>query len=109
MIDRVKVDLVYGLFFNSYDILPTLIQDITSVEISTGVFFAELQFKVRYYKNDPKPITYLRKDEALKARKIITGLIICKKNDIDLDGLDNQKIIAKLEELGGVDNSDLPV
>lgn len=109
VIDYVKVDIVYGIFFKTQKIFPILIQDITTVKISYGILFATLSFEVRGYEKNPQPVGFLKKDEAITARRIIMGLIACKRNKVDLTQLSPGEAAEKLEEIGSVEESSLDI
>lgn len=91
-------------FFLSSEIYPISIKDILSPVVSTGVFFATLHLELGpggFHQNPPE-ISFLKKSEALKARRIIMGLIICDKEGIDLTKMNKDEVLRKLDEVGDV-------
>ena len=72
--------------------------------VETGVFFATLKLELGPggFQQNPPPIQYLRKKDALEIKRIIVGLLICHKEKIDFSGMTSQEILEKVEEIGRV-------
>lgn len=100
IISRTKVDLVYGVFFFSEHVISMLVKDLKNVKVTTGIFFASMSFELQGYEKNPPAIKFLQVHKAVRARRIIEGLIICETNKIDLKELPSSDLIAKLEDLG---------
>ncbi len=102
IIDENKVNIIRKDFFGAENIHSILIEDVTNVTVATGPFTATLDIidstNFRY------PITYtvrhLNIRKALLARRLIQGLISCKREGVDLSSCDNKEVLECLEELG---------
>ena len=70
--------------------------------VEQSVFFATLKLELGPggFQQNPPPVTFLFKKEAIKANRIIVGLIICHKEKIDLSGMSREEILRKSEEIG---------
>lgn len=102
IIGQKQVMLIYRQFFFTSQVYNFLIQDILTPVVSSSVFFSTLRIELGpggFHQNPPS-IKYLKKNEALKARRMIMGLIICMKEKIDLSGLSSREIAEKTEEIG---------
>jgi len=75
------------------------IKDISNVFIESSFFFATLEIVSRTYIKNNIKISYLKKDEAKRAKMIIEGLRTFKSNDIDTSSYEVAELINKLEEL----------
>lgn len=95
-----KVDLVYGVFFYSDYVVSMLIKDMKNAKVSTGIFFGTLTFELHGYETNPPPVKFLWREDAIKARRVIEGLIACCQNGIDITELDPNNIQEKIEEIG---------
>lgn len=101
-VDENKVNIIKKDLFGAENIHSILIEDITNVSVSTGLFTATLEIvdsmNVRY------PVTYtirhLNIHKALLARRLVQGLIACKREGVDLTSCDNEEILSCLEDLG---------
>lgn len=91
-------------FFLSSEIYPISIKDILSPVVSTGVFFATLHLELGPggLHESPPVVSFLKKEEALLARRVIMGLIICDKEGIDLTRMNRDEVLKKLDEVGNV-------
>ena len=88
------------MFFKSKRTYNILIEDLISVKLSTSLFFATMRFEIQGYEQNPAPIRYLSKQEAIKAHRLITGLITCKRNNINLKKMSFEEINKKVYQIG---------
>ncbi|RJQ25972.1 hypothetical protein C4577_04465 [Candidatus Parcubacteria bacterium] len=101
-IDFNKVNLIIRDFFGSGRVHSVFIKDISDVFVYKTPFFSTIEIvDVGFVENSIK-MKFLKNKDAMRARRIIQGLIITSKQDIDLAvlGLEIPDIIKKLEELG---------
>ena len=75
--------------------------------MESSLFFARLKLELGAggYKQNPPSVRYLKKAEALKARRLIMGLIVIDKERIDLSGMDHEEMVRKVEEVGSFSNT----
>lgn len=99
-IDENKVSIVRRNFFFTEDVVSILIKDIRTIMLSTSVFFASLKFDIRGYEENPEPVEYLPKNQAIRARRIILGLLASEKREIDVSKIDRDELVIKMEEVG---------
>lgn len=100
VIDENKVDLIYGLFFFSREVFSISIKNINSAGSSSNLFFGELSIELEGYNENPKPIKYLWRKDAIKARRIINGLITLNKQNVNIARLNIVELKKKVEEIG---------
>jgi hypothetical protein len=102
IIEQKQVIIIKRNFFFSSQQYPFSIKDILAPIVETSLFFAKFQLKLGpgSYRQDPPSVSYLGKDEAQKARRIIMGLIVCDKENVDLNGMAYGDILKKVEEIG---------
>jgi hypothetical protein len=100
VIDEVKVNILYRNFFNSGQIESIAISDIMSVHVETSVFFAMIRIESYNFPDKPVEVRYLKKSDATHARKIIQGLMILAKEEVDYSKIDRSYLKEKLEEVG---------
>jgi len=103
-IDEIKVDIISHEFFFTKHLISIMIKNINSATMSTGVFFATLNLEVTGFvtghKVKPYPVKYLWKKDAIRARRIILGLIAVEKEKIDLSKVHTDHLVPKIEEIG---------
>lgn len=95
-----KVDIINRQFFWSEEIHTTMIKDITDITINTSIFFAALVITDQGYHDKLISVRFLKKSHALKARRIIQGLIIAMSENIDPEKIDPDELVQKVEQLG---------
>jgi hypothetical protein len=105
-IDENKIDLIFRSFFYTKHLVPILIPDISTVLLSSSVFFASIHIQL----NKPRPpgldlylgepIKYLWKNDAIKTRRVIMGLVIANQQKIDIAQIPTSELITKVEEIG---------
>ncbi len=95
-----KIDLVYGIFFFSDYIFSMLIKDLKAVKVSTGLLFSTMNFELQGYETNPPKIKFLSNSKAMKARRIIAGLMAAHQNNIDLTQIPVEELTSKVEEIG---------
>ncbi len=100
IIDIDKVTIIHKVFFASEQIHSVKIGDISDVVVETSPFYSVLKIIDRGFTENSIDIHYLITDEALKARRIIQGLIIIKERGIDVTPFSTEEIGEKAEELG---------
>lgn len=100
IIDENKLSIYIKDFFFNDDIRCFCYKDIQFVEIFTSVFFASLRIKVFGFPNDDIKITFLKRDEAFKARRLIQGLMEGTKANVDFSGMNTSELTNQAELLG---------
>lgn len=99
-IDENKVNIIFHEFFLSDDVHSIMIEMIRDIEVETGPLFAILKIVPDGYPGHALELRYLKKKDALKARRIIEGLMVARRHGIDPAKLDASDFVDKLELLG---------
>lgn len=100
VIDTQKVTIFYNQFLGPTSAETVLIDNIGDVDIDVSFVFGALKILSSSHQNQWLEITHLPKSEAIKARRIIEGLLIARKEGIDLSEVEDQELVDKLESLG---------
>lgn len=99
-IDESKVNIIFRDFFLSEDVHSIMIEMIRDIEVEAGPFFAVLKLVPDGYPGHALELRYLKKGDALKARRIIEGLMLARRHGVDPAQLDNLDLIERIETLG---------
>jgi hypothetical protein len=99
-IEKTKVNVIRNIFFASRQIQSMLIAEIASVEVDTTLFFATISIHNRLPGSNPFVIKNLKRDEAMRARRIIQGLVVGISAQIEWSKIPTEELIKKVEELG---------
>lgn len=108
IIDENKVSFIYKSAFGVKSIHSVLIENITYVEAHTSIFTGCLVVtdSSNYRHPIELKIENLRKDSAIRARKLIQGLVHAKTLKIEFSQLSSFDLENNLEELGRVTGED---
>jgi hypothetical protein len=101
-VEKNKVSVVSQLFFFSQQVQSILIREISQVEVDVSLFFATLQIRDRVPNHPVLSIPNLKVREALRAQRIIQGLMTGLSQNIDISQMPVEELRVKLEQLGGV-------
>lgn len=94
-----KVDVIYNSFLNRR-IQPVYIQNISDVFINSGLFLSSLHIIDVGYTNHTLVVGNLHNRDALEAMKIIQGLVVTSKQNIDLTKVNVNNFVEKIRSLG---------
>ncbi len=100
VVDINKVNIIYRYFFFSSHIHSVYIKDVSDVVVETGLLFSTLKIVDVGFTENSVDIGYLSTKDAVRARKIIQGLVIAQKNGIDLAKYQLSDLSEQLEILG---------
>ncbi|MCX6726136.1 MAG: hypothetical protein NT052_02405 [Candidatus Shapirobacteria bacterium] len=98
-VEEGRITVVTRDFFFSSQVHSVDIKDISNIFINMAPFFAQLIIVSKTFKENEIRIKYLRKKEAVFARRMIEGLRIFENKQIDTSVYTKEELIAKLEEL----------
>lgn len=99
MIEEGRITVITRNFFFSSQVHSVDIKDISNIFINLAPFFAQLVIVSKTFTENEIKIRYLRKEEAIMARRLIEGLRILKNNQIDTSVYSKEELLIKLQEL----------
>jgi hypothetical protein len=99
-VEKTKVNINKSLFIASNQIISILISEISSVEADTTLFFGTLRISSKLPGAAPLEVPFLRKSDAMKARRIIQGLAVSLTNKVDVTKIPNEQLVDGVEKLG---------
>lgn len=101
-IEELRVNIITRSFFASQQIQTISYKDLKKIEVETNIFFGTIRFITWTAVENAVQISFLPRDEAFKARRLIEGLKLLNEQDIDLSQIATEELIDKLEHLGSV-------
>jgi len=99
-IETTQVNIVRSDFFFDHSIQSIPIKNILEVRIQDSILFSSLTLLDNAYQHNEVTISYLKKGQANKARRIIQGLVIASKEGVDCSTLEVQELAELSERLG---------
>lgn len=100
IIDTHKMNIIFYEFFLSRRFHSISIKDISDIIVDTGPFFAVIKIVDAGFTENSIELRFFKKKDALKIRRLVQGLAIASKHEIDLSKVDTEALIEKIEELG---------
>lgn len=97
-VETTRVTIITRQLFSS-QVYSIDIKDISSVFIETSIFFAAITLISKTYSQKKLVIDRLWKKEAIMLRRIIEGLRMFEKNEINISNFTKEELLSKLEEL----------
>jgi hypothetical protein len=99
-LDREKITIAQRFFFRTAKVVSSRIKDIQGVELDVGPFFGSVKISSRFFDDDHKTISFLKRSQAIKLAKLIRGFVIASQEDIDVRNVPKNELLMLLEDLG---------
>ena len=100
VIDENKIDVIHRIFFETQRVFTIPYSNINGATSTVGIFFGSLSIELTGFEENPPVLTYLKKSDAIKARRIINGLVTAHKQGVQLQKVDLLKYRDELESIG---------
>lgn len=97
-VEATRVTIITRQLFSS-QVHSVDIKDISSVFIETGILFAAITLISKIFSQKELVIDRLWKKEAILLRRVIEGLRIFEKKEINITKFSKEELLSKLEEL----------
>jgi hypothetical protein len=98
-IEEGRLTFITRHFFFSSEVHTVDIKDISNIFINTAPFYAQLVVISKTFEENTIKVEYLRKKDAIYARRIIEGLRVFDFKKIDTSVYSRKELMTKLEEL----------
>lgn len=98
-VDKSKVNIIEKEFLGGEGVRSILLDEISDVIVETASSLATIKI-VEAHNKEISTVNKLKYKDANRVRNVIQGLIVAKKNNINLDNIDPEKLPEKLEKLG---------
>lgn len=100
-LDRAKLTIAHREFFWVAEVMSIRIEDILNVTADVGPFFGSLKIFTRFFATDrPYTVSFLRRSDALRIKRILQGYIIALQKNIDCSSMPTKELAGMLDELG---------
>jgi len=100
IVDKDKVSIVSQTFFAADRRESVLIKNIADCFVDTSLFFGALKITDKYYEDKVMTVNYLKKGEAIRAKDIIQGLVLCHEKGVDISEIKPSELMPYLLEIG---------
>lgn len=88
-------------FFSSHQVYSLLVKDIADVTAEIAGFFGTVKITDIRFRSDPIAIRFLKKDDALHARRVIQGLLLLRAEGVGATLIPIASLRQLIETTGG--------
>lgn len=99
-VDREKVTIVNRTFFRTAEIVSLRIDDVLNIMADVGPFFGAVKIQTRFFDAASYSIKFLRRQDALKLKRILQGYVIASQKGLDCDAFTAEELETLLDEIG---------
>lgn len=96
VIDQSKLTFEYRHILHTENIRTILLQDVYKVEVTYVLLIAALVIN----NSEVYKIPFLHRRDAVRAKQIITGLLVARRENINLEEVSPDTLVGKLVEIG---------
>lgn len=100
IIDKQAVTIVRHWFFGVGQKITCHFDDLVNAEVNVGPFFGSLNIYSKYFTDGVEHVKWFSASDARRIHAILQGLLIAKKEGVDLKTVPNEEILGKLYEIG---------
>lgn len=95
-----KVSIVEKFGFKEEKITSINVDDLLNVEVDLNAFLGTLNLYTRFYEKTPLQMKSLSRKNALLAKQVIQGILVCQKKKIDISKIPRVELIMQLQRIG---------
>lgn len=100
VIGRNKLSIIERRAFNEELVTSINIADILNVTVSVNALLGTISLYTKYYSKDPLQMKSLSRKNALLAKRLIQGLLVCRERKIDINKIPRVELLMQLERIG---------
>jgi len=99
-LDREKLTLCRRDFFRTAQISSVPLSEIMSVEANVGPFFGSIHFIFRFFNDNEKTFTFLKRQDAINLQRLVHGFIIAHRKGVDISKVPTKELRDTLVQIG---------
>ena len=100
IIGRNKISYIQRFGFKNEKITSINIEDVLNVDVYLTTIMGALRLRTRFYSKQPLEVTHLSRKDALRAKQLIQGLVVCREKGIEIDKVPRADLLIQLERIG---------
>jgi len=100
IIDKKAITIVRHWFFGVGQKITCHFDDLVNAEVNVGPFFGSLKIYSKYFTDGEEDIKWFSRGDAKKIHAILQGLLMAKKEGVDLHDIPNDELLTKLYKIG---------
>lgn len=100
IIDKQAVTIIRHWFFGVGQKITCHFDDLVNAEMNIGPFFGSIQIYSKYFTDGEEDIKWFSRSDVKKIHALLQGLLIAKKEGVDIKSLSKDEILHKLYKIG---------
>lgn len=100
VIDSQSITIVHNFFFGVKQKVMSHFDDLAHSELNVGPLFGSIKIFSKYFVDGEEQINWLTRRDASDLHAIIQGILISRKENVDLKSVPKEELIYKLHEIG---------
>lgn len=100
IIDKQAITIVRNFFFGVKGKIICHYDDLVNSEVNLGPFFGSFTIYSKYFTDGEEKVNWFSKGDAKKIHAILQGLLIARKEGVNLKTLSRGDILNKLYQIG---------
>jgi hypothetical protein len=99
-LDREKLTMARRDFFRTAQISSVPLSEIMSIEANVGPFFGSVHFIFRFFNDNEKTFTFLKRQDAINLQRLVHGFIIAHRKGVDISKVPAKELRDTLVQIG---------
>lgn len=100
IIDKKAVTIVRHWFFGVSQKITCNYDDLVNAEVNLGPFFGSMSIYSKYFTDGEERVNWFSRESARQIHAILQGLLMAKKEGVDIKSIPNDELINKLTNIG---------
>jgi hypothetical protein len=100
IMDRQKVTLKHRRFFAVEQTISVQHKDIKNIQADIGPLFGSLTLTSDHFINNTQTIRFLWRKDVEEIQRLVQGIIVADKEEVELGDVGNDELVDLLKELG---------
>lgn len=99
-LDREKLTMARRDFFRTAQISSVPLSEIMSIEANVGPFFGSIHLIFRFFNDNEKTFTFLKRQDAINLQRLVHGFIIAHRKGVDISKVPTKELRDTLVQIG---------
>lgn len=99
-IDRQKLTIVNRQFIGIHKTVTVPVADIKNVQANVGPVLGSVIVTSEHFVNNTATVKFLRRKDALEIQRLVQGIMIALKENIDINAISKNQLLDLLSNLG---------
>jgi len=100
IVDKKAITIVRHWFFGVGQKITCHFEDLVNAEVNVGPFFGSMSIYSKYFTDGQEDVKWFSRGDAKKLHAILQGLLMARKEGVDIKNIPNDELLEKLYKIG---------